>query len=78
MAEKIRGNRFKIAGGQPGMEVSWQVTGVRQDAYVKAHPMAVEEMKSEAEKGFYLHPELFGQPQEKSIDAAKTAADSSR
>jgi len=27
IAEKIIGNRFRIAGGAPGMEVSWQVTG---------------------------------------------------
>ena len=71
VAEKIRGGRFKIAGGQPGMEVSWQVTGVRHDAYAIAHRIQVEEEKSEAERGCYLHPELFGQPPEKSIDWAR-------
>src|SRR5581483_9579557 len=37
IAEKIKDNRFKIAGGWPGLEVSWQVTGIRQDAYANAH-----------------------------------------
>jgi hypothetical protein len=60
VAQKVSGNRFKIAGGAPGMEVSWQVTGVRQDAWAKAHPIRPEEDKVGAEKGTYLHPELFG------------------
>jgi hypothetical protein len=68
IAEEISGNRFKIAGGKPGGKVSWQVTGIRQDAFAKAHRLPVEEEKPEAEKGFYLHPELFGQPKEKGID----------
>jgi len=37
------------------------VTGIRQDAYAKAHPIPVEEAKSEGEKGKYLHPEIFAQ-----------------
>jgi hypothetical protein len=42
ISQKIRNNRFVIAGGMPGAEVSWQVTGVRQDAYAQAHPIQVE------------------------------------
>jgi len=49
------------------MKVSWQVTGIRQDAWANAHPMAVEAQKDERERGFYLSPELFGAPQEKSV-----------
>src|SRR5207249_1239142 len=33
IAEPVRENRFRIAGGRPGMKVSWQVTGIRQDAW---------------------------------------------
>jgi hypothetical protein len=58
IARKIHGNRFRIAGGKPGMEVSWQVTGVRHDAYANAHRIQVEEDKGE-KRGTYLHPELF-------------------
>jgi hypothetical protein len=71
IAEKVAHNRFKIAGGQAGMEVSWQVTGVRQDAYVKANPLKVEEEKPAAERGYYLHPEVHGQPEEKGIEWAR-------
>jgi hypothetical protein len=58
IAQKISGNRFKVAGGKPGMEVSWQVTGIRHDAYAEAHRIVVEEDKGK-ERGTYLHPELF-------------------
>lgn len=68
VAEKIVDNRFKIAGGAPDMEVSWQVTGVRRDPYAKAHPIKVEEAKPPEEQGYYLHPDVYGQPDEKSIE----------
>jgi hypothetical protein len=35
------------------------VTGVRHDAYAKARRIPTEEFKSEAERGTYLHPDLF-------------------
>jgi hypothetical protein len=69
IAEEISGNQFKIAGGKPGARVSWQVTGVRHDAWANAHRIPVEQMKTGRESGLYLHPELFGAPPEKSIAA---------
>jgi hypothetical protein len=65
VAKKVNGNRFKIAGGKPGMEVSWQLTGVRKDAYAETHRIQVEEMKPVAERGSYLHPEAFGKSAER-------------
>lgn len=62
IASEIVGNRFEIAGGKPGMKVSWQVTGIRQDAYAKAYPLPVEEEKPKEFQGYYLHPEVFNQP----------------
>lgn len=67
IAEKINGNQFRIAGGTPGMEVSWQVTGVRQDAYANENRIKVEEMKEPEARGKYLHPTAFGQPKEMGI-----------
>ena len=67
VAEKISNNQFKIAGGEPGMEVSWQVTGIRQDAYAELNRIQVEEDKPEKERGLYLHPEAYGLPTEKGI-----------
>jgi hypothetical protein len=70
IAQKITGNRFKIAGGQPGLEVSWQVTSIRHDPYAKKHRIQVEEEKPAAEKGHYQDPGLYGQPATKSISRA--------
>jgi hypothetical protein len=67
VAKKIENNQFQIKTTLPSVEVSWQVTGVRQDAYAKAHPLQVEEDKPEKERGFYIHPELYGAPEEKGI-----------
>ena len=65
VAEEIAGNQFKIGGGIPGRKVSWQVTGIRHDAYANAHRIQVEELKPDAAVGTYLHPEAFGLPVEK-------------
>ncbi|MGO9270792.1 MAG: hypothetical protein ACLQOO_11160, partial [Terriglobia bacterium] len=67
VAEEINNNRFKIAGGRAGAKVSWQVTGIRQDVYANAHRIPVEEDKSEAERGTYSYPELYGELPEKAI-----------
>ena len=69
IGKELVGNRFKIAGGKPGGKVSWQVTGIRHDAYADAYRIPTEEDKSTAEQGYYLHPEVFGQPASKSIQA---------
>jgi len=76
IAEKIRGNRFRIAGGNSGLEVSWQVTGIRKDAFADAHRVPVEESKPPDERGKYLHPDAFGQPPERGIsyDESKDVA----
>jgi hypothetical protein len=71
VAEEVYDNRFKIAGGKPGMKVSWQVTGARQDPYAKAHPLNVEVQKPERERGYYFHPELYGAPPEKNVEWAR-------
>jgi hypothetical protein len=67
IAEEVSQNRFKIAGGKSGMKISWQVTGIRQDAYAKAHRIPIEQEKPEKERGYYLHPDVFGQSEEKGI-----------
>jgi len=59
---------FIIAGGKGGTEVSWQVTGIRKDPYAVANPMVVEQEKLAAEKGTYLHPELYNEPATKGMN----------
>ena len=71
VASKIKNNRFRIKTNKPRVEVSWQVTGIRQDAYAEAHRIRVEEEKTGEERGTYLHPEAFGQPKEKGVARAQ-------
>jgi hypothetical protein len=71
IAEEISDNHFKIAGGKPGGKVSWQVTAVRRDAYAKAYPLIVEQAKNDRDRGYYIHPELYGAPEERGIERAR-------
>lgn len=71
VARKIEDNRFRIGGGSPSLEVSWQVTGIRQDPWAQAHPLHPERDKPEAERGSFLHPSLYGEPEEKSVRLAR-------
>ena len=67
IATEVTKNRFRIAGGRPRGRVSWQITGIRHDAYADAHRLVTEEAKTPEDRGYYLHPDLFKQPAEKSI-----------
>ena len=71
VAGEVAQNSFRVAGGKPGMKVSWQITGVRQDPWANAHRIPVEEDKPARERGYYLHPELYQAPPEKGVDWAR-------
>jgi hypothetical protein len=75
IAQKVSNNQFTIAGGTSGLEVSWQVTGIRQDAWANTHRLPVEEDKPAAEQGTYLHPEDFGQPLALGVEFANRSKD---
>jgi hypothetical protein len=63
VATEISQSKFKIAGGSPNGRVSWQVTGIRQDAWANAHRITIEEDKPVSERGSYLHPKEHNQPE---------------
>jgi hypothetical protein len=67
VAEEIYENRFKIAGGEGGMKVCWQVTGSRKDPWAAANPFEVEQEKSQEDRGRYLEPSLYDAPEEQSV-----------
>ena len=67
VSKEIENNTFEIKTDRPNVKVSWQVTGVRNDAYAKANPFEVEQDKTPKDRGKYLSPEVFGQPKEKGI-----------
>jgi hypothetical protein len=60
VAEEVEGNRFRIAGGDAGMKVSWMLTGVRHDAHAEANRVKVEEEKRFQDRGKYVSPEAHG------------------
>lgn len=65
VVQEIAHNRFTIQSDQPRVKVSWQVTGIRHDAYANAHRIKVVEAKPAADQGRYLQPQLYGQPRSK-------------
>ena len=67
VASGIENNHFTIKTDQPDVKVSWQVTGIRQDASARALPTRVEEEKPAAERGLFLHPEHYGHPRDRRI-----------
>jgi len=71
VAEEVYENRFQIAGGEGGMKVCWQVTGTRKDPWAAAYPFEVEEEKPQEERGRYMHPSLYGAPEEQNVMGAR-------
>jgi hypothetical protein len=56
VSKKVAGNKFQIRTSEPNTEVSWQVTGIRKDAYANAHRVQPEVEKEANNKGKYLNP----------------------
>lgn len=71
VSSEVQNHEFAIRSSVPNVKVSWQITGVRQDAFAKANPLVVEEEKEPRLKGFYLHPEFYGAPAEKQTEWAR-------
>jgi hypothetical protein len=67
IAQEIAGNQFTIAGGTPGLKVSWQVTGTRHDPYANQNRIQVEEDKPANEQGRYVYPAGYGQPTSRGV-----------
>jgi len=65
---KLDHGQFTIKTEEPNLEVSWQVTGVRKDAFAIANPTQVEIPKRPEERGTYLQPDAYGLPRERGVD----------
>ena len=74
VAREVEDNRFVIRTDKNLVKVSWQVTGIRKDAWADAHRIPVEEDKTEAARGTFLHPELYGEPPERRMKVAPEQA----
>jgi hypothetical protein len=67
VGSEIDNGSFTIKTDKPNVKVSWQVTGIRQDAWANAHRIPLEVDEAPGDQGHYLHPELFGHAGEPSI-----------
>jgi IPT/TIG domain-containing protein len=67
VGSEIANGSFTIKTDKPNVKVSWQVTGIRQDAWANAHRIPLEVDKAPADQGHYMHPELFGREGDPSI-----------
>lgn len=68
VSREIEKNSFEISTDKPNVKVSWQVTGIRQDHWAEANRIVIEEDKSDMERGFYIHPEVFGLPENRQME----------
>jgi trimeric autotransporter adhesin len=74
ISSELANQQFGIKTDKPNVKVSWQITGIRQDAWANAHRVPVEADKPANERGYYLHPELFGASQDKKLPLRKHPA----
>ena len=65
--KEVSNNKFEIATNQPNIKVSWQVTGIRHDAYAQKNRIPNTVEKEAKNRGKYLSPESFNQPKTKAI-----------
>ncbi|NOR45430.1 MAG: hypothetical protein GQ534_07570 [Candidatus Delongbacteria bacterium] len=68
ISKKLSDNSFEISGGKAAMEVSWQLTGIRNDNYAKKNPLQLVKEKNSDEKGYYLHPTAYDKSEEMGIE----------
>lgn len=67
MAKVVRGvhnNAFVLRTSQPRTQVSWEVKAVRNDLWVRKYGAPTEIEKPLEDRGKYLEPALYGQPEE--------------
>jgi hypothetical protein len=76
ISKEVSNNKFEIATNQPNVKVSWEVKGVRNDAHMRKNPFIAEQEKSTAQKGKYVDPAAYGQPESKRISYGNTGESS--
>ncbi len=67
VVREVKGNSFTLRSSRGNLKVSWQVTGIRQDAWANKNRIPNAVVKTAADKGKLLHPEAFGQPENMGI-----------
>jgi len=67
IGSEVQDGRFRVAGGVAGAKVSWRVSAVRNDRFVREYGAPVEQAKPIEQIGKYLQPELYGLPPERGV-----------
>jgi len=73
VTKEIDKNRFSIQTNKPVVKVSWQVTGIRKDAFAEANRIPVEIEKAAGEKGKYIYPQGVGLGPDRVLDVLQPA-----
>ncbi|MFI8773219.1 hypothetical protein ACIGKQ_13780 [Gordonia sp. NPDC062954] len=68
VAREVADNTFTVKTDRSKVRVCWQVTGTRKDPWAAANRLVVEDDKPAEEKGRYLHPGAWGQPEQTPTD----------
>lgn len=75
VSKKLHDGRFQIRTSAPGVEVSWEIKGTRNDRFVQEYDAPVEVEKPKQWQGRYLMPQLYGQPAERAIHRQNADSD---
>ena len=62
VTREVEGNSFSIKSTPGDLKVSWQVTGVRHDAWARKNRIPNTVEKTGDQRGKLVHPEAFGEP----------------
>ena len=76
ISKEVSDNKFEISTNQPNVKVSWEVKGVRNDAHMRKFPFVAVEEKSAAQKGHYIDPAAYNQPENKRVAYSNVAGSS--
>lgn len=78
IAREIENGAFLVAGGRPGMRVSWEVKADRMDRFVERYGAPTEQMKAPEHRGKYLRPELYDRPASEAMVPEPVSANGGR
>ncbi|MBX9737627.1 MAG: hypothetical protein K2X32_11950 [Phycisphaerales bacterium] len=70
VVREVKGNQFTLRSSRGNLKVSWQITGIRKDAWAEKNRIPNGVDKVGTEKGKYLHPEAFDKPATQSIHSS--------
>jgi hypothetical protein len=73
VVREVRDNQFTMRSSRGNLKVSWQVTGIRKDAWAEKNRIPNSVDKPAVERGKYLHPEAFDKPVTQGVHIAPAA-----